>query len=165
MKITFRKFNDKDISLFLRWAEAPQVKNSWFKPGYPQPQEYLDKNILVKSDAHPYIILLDGEPIGYIQYWDIDEYLKNNPGYKIFANEPLGTYGLDLFIGEEKWLDKGLGSKILVSFMDEIGARRYVIDPSIKNKRAVRCYQKAGFKIIREDNDGVEQIYIMEKLY
>ena len=169
MKILFQEFKPENIPLFLQWAEEPQVKNTWFLPGYPSAEEYSKKHLSSnRTDVFPFLILIDDLPIGYIQYWDIDVYVSTCPTPKVFTNEPKQSYGIDIFIGEPEYLNKGLGSKILISFVKKLhserGFKRFLIDPSAKNIRAIKCYQKAGFKIIREDFDNVEKIYIMEKI-
>jgi len=60
------------------------------------------------------------------------------------------TAGLDLFIGESEWRDKGVGTQAVRQFIDEIiftipGIETCVIDPDPANKRAIRSYEKAGF--------------------
>ena len=58
---------------------------------------------------------------------------------------------MDLFIGEEDYLNKGYGTKIVKQFekkiFDEFNAKTIYIDPSVTNKRAIRCYEKAGISI------------------
>jgi uncharacterized protein YjbI with pentapeptide repeats len=40
-----------------------------------------------------------------------------------------------------------------------------VIDPSTSNKRAIHCYEKAGFKYARTAKDKVDEYYIMERIH
>ena len=46
--------------------------------------------------------------------------------------------------------------------LTEFKAKKILIDPASSNKRAIRCYQKAGFEIIREEYDGTCHCSIME---
>ena len=46
------------------------------------------------------------------------------------------TFCVDLFVAGSGYLNKGYGTQIL-------------IDPASDNKRAIHCYEKAGFKFLR----------------
>ena len=60
---------------------------------------------------------------------------------------------MDQFIGEPKYWSKGIGSsflKMMASHLKEnMAAERVLLDPHQDNKRAIRAYEKAGFKIIK----------------
>ncbi len=88
----------------------------------------------------------DGEPIGFIQYYIQDEI----------------TIGLDMWIGILKGRNNGYGASALKQMVQLIHkkhphVKELFIDPEVENKRAVRCYQNAGFKnfgtIIDEEGD------------
>ncbi len=98
------------------------------------------------TDVFPYFILKDGEPIGFIQYYIQDEI----------------TIGLDMWIGILKERNNGYGASALKQMVQLIHkkhphVKELFIDPEVENKRAVRCYQNAGFKnfgtIIDEEGD------------
>jgi RimJ/RimL family protein N-acetyltransferase len=71
-----------------------------------------------------------------------------------------------LFIGEEEYLNRGMGTAIMKAFIKklfyEVGADKIVIDPSETNKRAIKCYEKADYTFVRKAFDGIETLYIME---
>jgi len=81
--------------------------------------------------------------------------------------------GLDLFIGEETYLNKGYGSKVIAHFLREIVFQKYkaaVIDPDRENKRALKAYQKAGFKNFSvekssEYNETIQLMIIKKECY
>ena len=74
--------------------------------------------------------------------------------------------GIDLFLGAP-YHDRGLGTdavRTMARYLIEgLGHHRLTIDPAAHNERAIRCYEKAGFKrvgVMREywlDADGVWQ--------
>ena len=84
----------------------------------------------------------------------------------MFTDEKPGTFCMDLFIGEEDYLDKGYGTDIVKAFavyiFENFPATTIFIDPAITNTRAIRCYEKAGFKKVRDEFDGVTQCVVME---
>ncbi len=81
--------------------------------------------------------------IGYIQAVPIDEYQLQ------LQLEP-GAIGIDIFVGNEAYRGRGIGSAILKHFTEQIvfgqmGASFAVIGPDPANLRAVRSYETAGF--------------------
>ena len=165
-KISFKRFAQQDLPLFFEWAKKSHVKDTWFIDGYESIDKYSEK---IKGNGYDYsfIIYIDDKPIGYIQCSDLYAYKTLCPNPKgIFVNEEPGTFCLDLFIGEEEYLNKGYGTEIVKLFADklftEFKARKILIDPACSNKRAIRCYEKAGFKFLRKEYDGVTESCIME---
>jgi RimJ/RimL family protein N-acetyltransferase len=153
MQISFKKFTLEDVPLYYLWAEKPHVKNIWFKDGY-QPKEYILEKMEGNGIDYPFVILLDNKPIGHIQYWDIharDTLIKDEIDY--FTGEPEHTYGIDLFIGEEEYLGKGVGTATVIAFtkflIEKCHAKKIVIDPDASNIAAIRCYEKAGFRFLK----------------
>jgi hypothetical protein len=66
-------------------------------------------------------------------------------------DQPLGTRGIDQFIGEPQLIGRGHGTAFIHLFVEslfEAGARRVVTDPNPRDSRAIRAYTKAGFKEI-----------------
>lgn len=169
MKIAFKEFNLEDVPLYYEWAEKDHVKKIWFLDGY-QPKEYILKKIEGNGIEHPFVIMIDDKPVGHIQYWDIharDIINKDKKDY--FTGSPSGTYGIDIFIGEIDYVGKGYGAKILSAFVqllfDKYGAKKLVVDPSIKNTNAIRCYEKVGFKFSRTGHEPVSgEVAILEMM-
>jgi aminoglycoside 6'-N-acetyltransferase len=84
----------------------------------------------------------DGRPFAYLQCYNLSDW---NTG---FGPQPLGTRGLDQFIGEADMLGRGHGSAFIRAFTEQLlakGTPRVVIDPDPSNARAIRAYEKAGF--------------------
>lgn len=166
--VDFRKMTIDYLPLYYAWAEKDHVKNTWFLDGYASVDSIKET---IEGNGYDYslLILLDDKAIGYLQYCDLFAYrnicLDPKPLYK---NEPEGTMCMDLFIGEDEYLNKGYGTSIVKKFCEflfsQSGVQRILIDPSVDNLRAIRCYEKAGFKKIKEAFDGVTTIQFMEKL-
>jgi len=97
-----------------------------------------------------FIICYNGKPIGSIQCALYD----NNPEWKKAYGFADNLAGIDIFIGEENYLHKGLGSVIIRKFLCDIVFVVYdvnacTLDPEPENKIAIRAYEKAGFRSIR----------------
>jgi RimJ/RimL family protein N-acetyltransferase len=164
--IEFKSMTEKDIPLWLEWSNKSYVKDVWFIEGY-ETRDYIYQKIKNNGYDYAYIIIIDKRPIGYIVCCDLYAYknkVKNPKG--LFADELTGTFSTDLFIGEEDYLNKNYGTEIVKLFaqkiFDDFSAKIIYIDPAVTNKRAIRCYEKAGFKFVRIANDGVTDCYVMK---
>jgi aminoglycoside 6'-N-acetyltransferase len=107
---------------------------------------------LVSEDLdHPamdqFVVTADDRPFAYLQCYDPTAWSDNGLG-----THPQGTRGIDQFIGEPDMIDRGHGSALIRSFVDDLlkmGTPRVVTDPDPANLRAVRAYEKAGFQKVR----------------
>ena len=104
-----------------------------------------------RDTTRPFVFSVDGEPMGYIQYWFIGDHQNATwiADYPWLAELPSDTVGVDLSIGEPARLSQGLGSAVLQEFAERLagkGHRTIIIDPDLDNRRAVRAYEKAGFR-------------------
>ena len=97
----------------------------------------------------PCIMLHDGVPIGYIQYYPVAESERHE--YQLETID--GVYGVDLFIGNPDLWNQGIGTRMLSMLVDylfdELDALKVVIDPQVSNHRAVRSYEKCGFNRVK----------------
>ena len=82
---------------------------------------------------------------------------------------------MDQFIGEPDYWNKGIGTKYMKMVFEFLKKARkadaVILDPHQDNKRALRMYEKAGFRIIRdlpkhELHEGKKRdCYLMEYRY
>ena len=88
------------------------------------------------NDGRGLLIMNGEEAVGFISYCS-------------FHLKP-GTSELDIWMKDEANCGKGFGADALVSLgnylNEEMGVRELIIAPSKRNKRAVRAYEKAGFR-------------------
>lgn len=150
-RIGFRLLTEGDLPLLHRWLHAPHV-HEWWSEGEPPPSyetvvATYSPRLLLEEPTYPYVMLLGGEPIGYIQAYR----LSDHPEYAAQVGAEAGAVGVDLFIGEVAHLHRGLGPRFLRAFMRQIvfgmlGATVCVIGPEVGNAAAIRAYKKAGFR-------------------
>lgn len=166
MNVNFKMMILNDIPLWEKWITIPHVKEVWFIEGY-ETSDYIYQKIQGNGHTYPFIIYVDDQPIGYIQYCDLYAYrtLTSNPK-GLFTKENEGAFCIDLFIAESNFLNKGYGTQIVKEFTkkltDEFCAKKILIDPASSNKRAIHCYEKAGFKFVKNAHDGVTECAIMQ---
>ncbi|CAN7294556.1 GNAT family N-acetyltransferase [Devosia sp. LjRoot16] len=137
----FRPVTRADLPLLGRWLAEPHVRKWWAEPA--KALQSIESHIDSIS-VEPFIVELDGKPIGYIQSYD--PHLEDAHPYQ---DQPTGTLGIDQFIGEAALIGKGHGTRLIEAFVEQLfeeGAIRVIIDPDPANAAAIRAYEKAGFE-------------------
>jgi aminoglycoside 6'-N-acetyltransferase len=150
--ITFEPLADTHMPLMARWLANPVVAE-FYEEGdttvaglTAHYRDAIDGN----EPTHGYVVHVNGEPIGYIQAVEIDGY----PDYAAQLHLVPGSVGIDILIGEDRWRGRGVGSRALRQFTEEIvfgrmGAPQANIGPSPDNMRAIRSYERAGFRFLK----------------
>lgn len=153
--IVIRLMEDKieDYTLMSKWLTDPNVLQ--YYEGRDNPFN-IDRiiakykpRILDNSNITSCIIQYNNMDIGYIQYYQLtsEEYLEF--GYDIQEI----VFGIDLFIGEVEYWNKGIGCKVLkllIKMLErEKKANRIAIVPQTWNVRAIKCYEKCGLTKVR----------------
>jgi aminoglycoside 6'-N-acetyltransferase len=63
-------------------------------------------------------------------------------------------YAIDIFIGSPELWGKGIGSKAIIALkqylFNELKATMLFADPEETNIRSIRCWEKAGFNLLRK---------------
>ena len=95
-----------------------------------------------------------GRPIGFIQVYAHDPEELEELG---LAGRAGRVCGIDLFIGEPDLWSGGRGSRLVRAAADYLllvwGADLVTIDPFVHNGRAIRAYEKAGFRKVKQTLD------------
>ncbi|WP_378946388.1 GNAT family N-acetyltransferase [Mesorhizobium sp. ANAO-SY3R2] len=141
----FRPVTRADLPTIKAWLAQPHVAEWW---GDADKELAEIKEHIDSISVEPLIVELDGKPIGYLQSYD-PHMEDDHPS----QDQPFGTLGVDLSIGVPELVGIGHGPDILRQFVEELfeeGALRVIIDPDPRNKRAIRAYEKAGFRPIGE---------------
>jgi aminoglycoside 6'-N-acetyltransferase len=169
MNISFRPITPEDVPQIVRWLREEDVTRWWWdiagKSDAELADEWITKALNVEHKEFRYIIVVDGNEIGNIQVSP----LSNYPDCQAEVDIP-NAAGVDVFIGEPEWRDRGIGSAMVRQFVDEIvfampGIETCTIDPDPENKRAIRAYEKAGYRYVRNyrsPEDNIE-VYLMRR--
>ncbi len=140
----FHVVRPEHYQLLHRWLNTPHVAKFW--DGAVSMSEVIGKydHKIHLNTERAYFVKQQQDFIGYISV-----YIANKVGGAWWEEEEDGTLGVDLLIGEESLLGKGLGASYLVVFTDWLleqkGVKKIITDPSPKNLSAIKSYQKAGF--------------------
>jgi aminoglycoside 6'-N-acetyltransferase len=147
-RIVLRPLTEADAPRIVELGADPDVARWW--PGLTL-EHVLDKARREDDGAVVFAITAGGEVAGMIQYFEE-------------TDEDYRHASIDVFLGTP-FHGRGLGTDAVRTMARHLvrdrGHHRLTIDPAAANARAIRCYEKAGFKrvgVMREywlDPDGV----------
>ena len=109
----------------------PEVARWW-------PNETLEhvRATIESGTEHSFVVELDGRAVGVIQYWE-----EADPEYR--------HAGIDVALHPDVH-ERGLGTDAVRALARHLirdrGHHRLTIDPAAANARAIRCYEKVGFR-------------------
>jgi len=174
MNLEFEPLVELHFPLLLKWLEMPHVKAWWDKDikrtldsirekygTYVKGYKLLKiQDKMIEMAIYPFVIVYDKTPIGYIQYYDKYDFLSEQ-NYETIEL-PQSCAGIDIYIGESEFINKNIGTKVLESFLELHVSHKFhnvIVDPDTDNLRAIRVYEKVGFREIGKIKDG--QITLM----
>jgi aminoglycoside 6'-N-acetyltransferase len=131
-RILLRPLTAGDVTEVAAIQAQPGVAGRW---GPPDEQE-LHGKAAGTDECTAFVIELDGEVVGLIQYHEEDD-----PMYR--------HAGIDLFLSEHVH-GQGLGTDAVRTMARHLihdrGHHRLTIDPAADNHAAIRVYEKVGFR-------------------
>lgn len=142
--VRLRPATKSDWALIRRWLGQPEIEDWW------GPRSATEAAVLLALDAPHAICRLiiandTGDAIGYGHAVDATLWGEDLPD-----DLAPGTWEIDLFVASPVHRGTGCGSAALVMLRDEVFqttlATSVAVFPSIANERAVRAYEKAGFR-------------------
>jgi len=163
MNLSFLPFPEEQIPLFLQWARLPHVATTWFREGY-MPPETIREWVAGNGYDEPYLIEVDGRPVGFILACDLAGCRDDGIDLGLYREMEGGTFSIDLFLAEQ--MPPGTGTIVVREFCRQLFLRteveRIVLDPAVENKRAIRCYEKVGFRPLFTERDRVCECQVMQ---
>lgn len=139
-RVILRPLRAVDRPILTAFLGGPEVARWWGTPG---PDRAAD-DLYDDKDQAAFAIELNGVLVGSIQYSE-----ENEPDYR--------HAGIDMFLGTEHQ-NRGLGTDALRTLarhlFEDRGHHRLTIDPAAANDRAIRVYERVGFRRV-----GVMRMY------
>ncbi len=140
----------KDVRQIHKWLSSPEVLKFYEGRDKSFNLEDVKRKFFNRDDeVNRCMVVYQGKEIGYIQYYPINTDTSNLSDYQGLK----GVYGLDQFIGETEYWNKGIGTLLVTTMVDYLfnkkKASRIVMDPMTTNVRAIKCYEKCGFQKVR----------------
>ena len=132
-RVLLRRLESNDRFALRAILAEPEVARWWAPRG---PDEAVDG--LFEPDEIVYAIEVDGVVAGAIEYSE-----ENTPDYR--------HAGIDIFLGTA-FQGRRLGADAIRTMarylIDERGHHRLTIDPATTNERAIRAYERVGFRSV-----------------
>jgi aminoglycoside 6'-N-acetyltransferase Ib len=149
--VTFRPLTPMDLPLLHEWLGRPHVAEWWTPtPTLAELDQEYGPLTTGRSTTRSYVVLGDDVPIGYIQSYVA---MGSGEGWWLDEQDP-GVRGIDQFLADPKQLGQGIGTRMVRAFLGGLFAdpavTRVQTDPSPRNWRAIRSYEKAGFRAVGE---------------
>ena len=149
LDVRLRAATDADWPLLRSWLGRPDIERWW------GPKASSEAAIIVAmSSAHALcrIIEADGRAVGYVHALDATLW-----GEELPAELAPGTWDIDLFIASPEHRNRGVGARALQLIRDEVFSTTLAVAVCIfvplAGERAVRAYEKAGFRWRRVWNE------------
>ncbi len=146
---SFFRIDQKHHEIILSWLKKKHVQEYFHGQGLQNTLKDLDKHIHSSSGFHEHWIAYKEEvPFGYLMTSEVasdeERFSKWREGEKAIT--------LDLLIGNENFLGRGLSCPMIQEFLlDKFPSVDEVfIDPEVENSKAIHVYEKAGFKKLEQ---------------
>ena len=166
--VALRPARPADVPLLRRWERQSHVVSAHTDEpdGYDPDEEWdweaeiprvLDWRELIVAEA-------DGRPVGFVQIIDP---AREETHY--WGDAPKGLRAIDVWIGEADDLGRGHGTDIMRLALARCFAppdvAAVVIDPLASNVRAIRFYERLGFRFVerRQFGDDDCAVYRLER--
>lgn len=130
-RVTIEPLRSEHAERLRKLHATPEVARWWFEPedGWP---------LAAEEGLHKLVITVDGEVAGFMQFAE-----QLDPDSR--------SVDMDVFLGPAHQ-DRGLGTDavrtILRHLIDERGHHRVTLSTSPENARAIRVYEKTGFRAV-----------------
>lgn len=167
--MTFKHPTKDQFELIYNWFKKQHVSEFFADPETDRSIADL-QNYLAGKDYFwtPWLAYYQQTPFAYLMTARVK---KNETGLWSKWREKHGkTYSLDLLIGEETFLGKGMSHLLIKHFIHKkfSHATAFLIDPELRNIHAIHVFEKAGFVIVDEFKEEHGQFagipHIMMKL-
>ena len=157
------------------WCARPHLKQWWTRGATFTLEQIAAKygsRARGEDATRGYVIEIDEQPIGYVQYYPVaDDSLPDGvvkPTNGLFAEyRKEEMAGVDLLLADPQSLGKGLGTTVLRAFLAAEVFTKFrvaVIDPLRVNERAIRSFEKSGFRRTGFSEDPATVVMVAVRL-
>jgi len=147
-RFTFRPATPADRPLIHAWTAQAHIQEWMHGVGLKNALEGLERFFKGSGETHHWIACDQGIPFGYLLTSPI---VKQPPSeHASYCLEKGDAITLDVFICDLLYLGKGLSHLLIREFLLSKfpNVSEVLIDPEERNVRAIRAYEKVGFRIV-----------------
>ncbi len=146
--VAFRPMRRDDLEAVVGWQQAPHVRR-WFhgdQATLARVRERYGPRIDGTAPTRMWVIQLDGADVGYVQDYRVGDHDE----YAVKTGLPEAV-GIDYVIGEPDLVGRGVGTRVIWSYLLEVVAPAYpdapafVASPDHRNRASLRMLEKCGF--------------------
>lgn len=149
-QVVLRSPNAADVDAITALLAEPAVALWW--PRYDSDRIEREFVTEVDDDTTVYVIEVDGAVAGVIQSWEEPDQEYRHAGMDIAVST--AWHGKDVAIAALRGLARHL--------IDDLGHHHLTIDPAATNVRAIRCYEKLGYRpvgVLRQNELGADGVF------
>lgn len=152
--VTFRRVTRADFPLLADWLAQPHVARWW---NHDFSLQGVERDFGPAADGNEpsedHLALLDGEPIGLIQYSRYDDYPEYIEELAPVAAVPDHAVTIDYLIGDPTLIGRGLGTAVISEFVTRIWATNpeatcIIVPVSSANEASWRALLASGFRLV-----------------
>lgn len=163
-RFSFRPLGNADLDVLYGWMQLPHARAAFGHWTLQEVRVGYGDSIEGREPFQAYVVLADERPIGMMSWNRFRDYPEMRACYQV---EQPNAVNCDVLLAE--MAHQGLGPGLVRRFLREIAfadptVDLCVIDPHSSNAIAIRAYEKAGFRFVREVidfEDGVP-LHLME---
>jgi RimJ/RimL family protein N-acetyltransferase len=161
--VVLRPATTQDEPLILEWLLRSDITLSILGPPlFPErpvpslddPSQRLDPHYLdgtAPELGRCFLIVVDGEPVGQVTYNDIVE------------RDGRRQVELDIWMRSEEFCGKGYGTDALDALCgylhEKFGVSQFMVQPSARNPRAIKAYEKLGFRRLELSIEAARELW------
>jgi aminoglycoside 6'-N-acetyltransferase len=151
---TFRRVTRADFGLLAEWLAQPHVARWWNHEFTP---EAVERDFRDSADgrepSEDHLALLDGRPIGLIQYSRFADYPEYHDQLVDLVVVPDEAVSIDYLIGDPSLIGRGIGTAMISAFVEWIwrtnaAAPCIIVPVNSANVASWRALQSCGFRVI-----------------
>jgi len=140
---------EADLDLLAGWFADPEFVENW--GGEPVSRAVVAAKYLGRRrpEVESFLVLEQGVPVGYAQYWSAGA----------------AERGLDMVLtsgARGRGLGPDAAGALVRHVCGTLGWARVTVDPAAANVRAVRAWEKAGFRHVDGDLSGDGESLVLE---
>ena len=157
-RVTFRRATRDDFPLIAAWLAEPHVARWW---NHEVTAEAVERDFGASADgkepSEDHIALLDGVPIGLIQYSRFADYPEYSEELTELLRVPDDAVSIDYLIGDPTLVGRGVGAAMIGGFVERIWrtdpqASCIVVPVCSANERSWRVLLSLGFRVVARGN-------------